>query len=351
MVSTVHAERHPLTDAQEIERELVDLWRELGNIDRPVIRARVLTLLVAAPEEREDEIVDCLQRLTERHPARNILLLIGDKEAEPQLDAAATLICVGREEALCAEQIRIHAAGASRERVSSAVRMLLTADLPVVLWWALPPYFGDPLLDELAHLADRIFVDTDTLCEPEALHRALLTWHDGRISDLNWSRINAWRELVAGFFDPSNYRVYLDQIEQVTVESGSCQVDAWLFAGWLASRLDWELQSAAAGRWRFARPDGEAAEVRFSRSEQEQTLRSITLQAGDAIFRIERVGRSSAQCQVEIAGEQALQQVTHLSDVSIPTLVSCELDMMSQDFVYHEALAVLRKALGKLDNV
>ncbi|HEU5347184.1 MAG TPA: OpcA/G6PD domain-containing protein, partial [Ktedonobacterales bacterium] len=64
-----------------------------------------------------------------------------------------------------------------------------------------------------------------------------------------------WRELVAGFFDSDALRPYLDGIDRLSVEYAAGREDtlpnpaaAYLFVGWLASRLDWRSQNGSRGR-------------------------------------------------------------------------------------------------------
>jgi hypothetical protein len=75
------------------------------------------------------------------------------------------------------------------------------------------------------------------------------------ISDFNFTRFSPWRELVAQFFDPPEHRAYLSGVEHVTIEYAAGEEDspantaqAYLFAGWLASRLGWRPVGASAER-------------------------------------------------------------------------------------------------------
>ena len=38
------------------------------------------------------------------------------------------------------------------------------------------------------------------------------------ISDLNWGRITPWRELIAQFFDVTEYRPYLVNVNEIEIE-------------------------------------------------------------------------------------------------------------------------------------
>lgn len=71
------------------------------------------------------------------------------------------------------------------------------------------------------------------------------------VGDISWTVQAPWRDIVAQFFDPPDVRVYLDNVTRVTLEYAAGEEDApanssqaYLFAGWLASRLGWRINLA-----------------------------------------------------------------------------------------------------------
>jgi hypothetical protein len=112
------------------------------------------------------------------------------------------------------------------------------------------------MLESLVDGCDRFVVDTAAMEHPERSMRALedlLRRKASRcaIGDVSWSVQAPWRDIVAQFFDPLDVRVYLETVDRVTIEyaagdenqlSNSSQ--AYLFAGWLASRLGWRINLA-----------------------------------------------------------------------------------------------------------
>lgn len=190
MIETVSSQNPSGAAVEDVEKELIKLWRQVSTDDKPMMRARVFTLIVVAPLEREAEMAECLSGLSSRHPARNIMLLLDEANPADVLDADVTLLCSMKPFARCAEQIRLHVAGAARERVPAAVRALLTANLSVVLWWALPPDAENPLFQQLAHLSDRVVLDSSMVEGVDGL-RSLTSEVEGhRVSDLNWVRLS-----------------------------------------------------------------------------------------------------------------------------------------------------------------
>ncbi|MDQ2951786.1 MAG: glucose-6-phosphate dehydrogenase assembly protein OpcA [Chloroflexota bacterium] len=242
-----------------LERELTRLRRAVSaharEQGRSIARAAVLNLVVYADREAHARrAAASTGRLSTRHPSRAIILL-GDREREG-VDASIELHCHVPEPdegtLVCFEQILARVKGDSDERVASIVIPLLVPDLAVFLWWTGTPPHDTKRFDDLIALADRLIIDSADFARPDLtlaeIARLAQTQRDRRfgITDLNWTRLTPWRELVAAFFDVDAWRPCLDNIVGVRVGFG---VDAegrdihpsqaLLLIGWLASRLGW----------------------------------------------------------------------------------------------------------------
>lgn len=344
-METIHAEQYALADAQEIEKQLVQLWREVGSAEKPVVRARVLTLLLAAREEAEARMAERLMQLAERHPARNLLLLVGDNNEQDHFDAAATLLCSMRGRSVCAEQVRLHASGPALQRLPSAVRSLLTPDLPVVLWWDLAPATHLELLAELRVVADWIIFDSSS-CDPTSLDTVPDLWQGEAVSDLNWQRLNPWRELVADFFDLPERCAELAQIQHVVVRTGHSGMAGWLMAGWLASRLGWQVQSARATLITLQKPGGGTVTLEVAQEEGEREIHNVRLDSADSSFDITHEG-THVRCRVT-GNTGDSQRVIPLEQPGLAALVSRELDYLRPDPLYQAALHIVEQALENM---
>jgi glucose-6-phosphate dehydrogenase assembly protein OpcA len=345
MAKLVQTSAPHLTDADAIEKALVELWQQVGKSDSPMMRARVLNLLIVTRESRESEMAELMIRLAQRHPARNLLLLLDDKEGEGGFDASVTLLCGMHGRPLCTEQICLRASGAARDRLPSAVRSLLADSLPVALWWTLPMSEERTLLERLCRLADHIYVDSATLDEAEGLDEFAAPWLKRCTSDLNWGRLAAWRDIIARFFDPPALRDLVDHIDSVTIDTGNQELGGWLLTGWLASRLGWEVLDATEKSARYRRPGGEVVQVRLRAGNGEHPVYGIAVEAGDASFRAERVDTTAVRCVAEVPGLPCIEQVGHLHDEQDVILLAHELDLMEEDPSYREALAATSAAL------
>src|SRR5262249_14699285 len=126
--------------------------------------------------------------------------------------------------------------------------------LPSFLWWTGEPPWGSELLESLVDGCDRLIVDTSEMTHIERSFAALDDLHRRKgtrcaLSDTSWTAQGPWREIVAQFFDSPEVRPYLAGIERLTIEYAAGDEDAppnnsqaYLFAGWLASRMGWRTQ-------------------------------------------------------------------------------------------------------------
>lgn len=159
------------------------------------------------------------------------------------------------------EQIVLMAHDSAVQHLPGTLLPLIVAGLPSFFWWMGEPPWRTELLESLMDSSDRLIVDTAAMPQPE---RSLMALDDlmrrkktsCAISDLNSARQAPWRELVASFFDTPDMAPYLGAIDQVSIEyaagaeyaseAPTNTAQAYLFAGWLASRLGWRALGGAA---------------------------------------------------------------------------------------------------------
>jgi glucose-6-phosphate dehydrogenase assembly protein OpcA len=213
-------------------------------------------------------------------------------------------------------------------------------------------------------MADRVVIDSAAFDHPhedllrlEAVVRSLAK--DARISDLNWGRLTSWRMLLASFWDVADYRPHLDRIERVTIEydppdaaPAEIAPKALLAAGWLASRLNWKLETGGASkdgntaRFKFAATERPlVVEMRAMEDEQgaDGMLASLTLsdETGGASFSValSRDG-NRLETRTRIEGAQVVERVLAYEQKSEGQRLSRELGLMARDRIYEETLAV-----------
>jgi glucose-6-phosphate dehydrogenase assembly protein OpcA len=177
---------------------------------------------------------------------------------------------------------------------------------------------------------------------------------------LNWGRLTAWRTLLASFWDVTDYRPHLDRIERVTIEYDPPDAaheeiapKALLALGWLASRLNWKVETGGASRgddgtarFTFAATSRAVhAELRPTRDEQgsDGMLASLTLsdEAGAASFSVSlsRDGRR-LETQASIDGASTVGRVLAYEQKTEGQRLSRELGLTARDVIYEQTLAV-----------
>ena len=372
-------------DVQGVEHELSELWKENtgeANIeeDGAVMRARVLNLMVyVSVEEALEEVNELLGEISSAHPCRVIVMFAGREEPEHDIEMFVSAHCISASGAggrnLCGEQVTLKARGRFTDELPSAAVPLLVPDLPIFLWWRDAPRLGDQTIETLMRAADRVIIDSAAFRRPydEILELVALLGQRRRehaaISDLNWARLTSWRMLLASFYDVEEFREALSSITRVGIEyvphdnaPEAIAPKALILAGWLCSRLGW---SIAPGQALTKREDG-AQSVRAEKDGRQILIEFAAVERQPAmqgwIARIELSAESSAPparfvvlrskdgryLETEVSGDGETRSSRTLvgGDKSEAELLACELEIISHDRMYEEAISAAARMLG-----
>jgi glucose-6-phosphate dehydrogenase assembly protein OpcA len=358
MTSTdlLHLNEHLDLNADQLEAALRLLWQEATESadGPPVARVQVMNLIVYCEDLESAALADdVLARLPERHPCRAIVLEVLPDRLRP-LSASVSARCLSNpsgERRVCSEQITVYAGADTRAVLVDALRPLIVADLPVLLWWTGRPRPADPVFRQFgAGLVDRVLVDSALFRDPGAGLLALARWRvDDRIqasvSDLSWERLRPWRYLLAQTVDPPEARERLQAVHEVVIGyagEGAPTEEALLAAGWLAASLEWEPEdSPGAGRVTL-RADDRRVSLRFEpRPGGDGPLHYIELRApGSVSFTV----RASDDRGIGVSSVQGLS--TPVMDRTVPFvhrdlshLIIAGIGRPGHDPVYDAALA------------
>jgi glucose-6-phosphate dehydrogenase assembly protein OpcA len=368
-------------DVRAIERELSDLWKQLaedegGEGHHAVTRTCVLNLIVVTGGGRAAEhATETVARLTARHPNRAFVISAAPAAPKDVLDAWVQTHCQmpspGRPQ-VCGEQISIEARGKAVDLVPGTLLPLLVPDVPVMLWWPRGEPADDPRFLKFAETVDRVIVDSATFAAPEAglvrmaalLNPSAASGEHNRgqagtsttISDLSWSRLTPWRELVAQFFDAPALVAHLSEITRIVVDyearagAAADRSQALLLVGWLAARLGWRSAGAASQQadsttLRLQSATGEpiAVELRPAAPANDalDRLVALAIECRRARFTIAR--DNAPDCAVarsEIAGMQPIQRKVRLERLDEAELISEELRLLGHDQTFEAVLQV-----------
>ena len=214
------------------------LERRLGDLrgaaeDDGLIRTSVLTHVAWVPREWEQQALDTLAGMAERHPSRTIVI-VPERDAEDGIDATLALRAFPLPESdrsVCTEVIELRLRGRRCLAAASIVAPLVVADLPVFLRWRGLPPFGEETFEELVDFADRLIVDsTEWPGLPAPYGQLAAIFHRTAVSDIAWARTSRWRRQLASLWPG------IRDVQKIRVRGTPAQ--AHLLAGWLRSRLE-----------------------------------------------------------------------------------------------------------------
>jgi len=244
-------------DLREIESTLEQLWGpaaemvggpepEHPNVTRIVLADLVVERLCAEAEKLRPVV----EEVVTRYPCRAIVVR-GSDDTERRITAEVSAVCHLPDPGLpqvCSERIVLHAGPNAVDLVAGAVRPLLEADLPFLLWWTTDPRSNEALFRDLGDECSRLLLD---LPDPGTPAVALRLGLDPAICscsrDTAWYGLTRWRELVAQFFDPPCHHETLNRVDSLRIEALSPdpstppRLAIWL-AAWLSGQLGWKGQ-------------------------------------------------------------------------------------------------------------
>jgi glucose-6-phosphate dehydrogenase assembly protein OpcA len=369
-------------DVESVERSLSELWKEnTGAVDveedGAVMRARVLNLMVhVADEAALEEVNELLGEITSVHPCRALVMLAETEKPDEDIEMFVSAHCLSSAGAggkrLCGEQVTIKARGRFTAELPSASVPLLVPDLPVFLWWRDAPRLHDQTFASLTRASDRVVIDSADFKRPyeQVLELVALLERQRRehaaLSDLNWARLTSWRTLLASFYDVEEYGRALASLKRVRIEyvphtdaPDAVAPKALILAGWLISRLGWRITSLMSpvtnetgARKAFAmREDGGRIRLEFAPVEGRATMQGW-------IARIELIAESESrftvlrskdgrylETEVSVGGEARSARTLTGGDKTEAELLERELEIISHDRIYEEAITAAARML------
>lgn len=390
-------------EVNNIDRELIQVWKSTtsggdneGKVAVTLMRA--MNLIVYVDDEAQATAAnEVISRVVGRHPCRTIMIVnqsgathaaapavrppaapgSDNGSADEDLEAVLSAHCQIADSSgkkICCEQISVIARSpAALGRVSNVALNLLITDLPVFLWWAGGAPFNNAVLTNLEDSFDRLIVDSAQFSDPMAALLALSRIVDPAFrrpdsaryapGDFNWDRIQGWREATAQLFDTADFTASLWRIGSVEIEYAAAAegarpnpVQAFLFAGWFATRLGLEFHSSTPPGSRTPPGDfvltlrqnvrsipvllraignsaagpGGLLTVRLTTNEASPTTFVIT-DAGDHMF---------LDCVVERDGKELLRRKIRYTQADDAELLDAEMELFGHDAIYEETLAM-----------
>jgi glucose-6-phosphate dehydrogenase assembly protein OpcA len=262
------------TNPDAIDAALRGMLRERHAANEALAPARVLNLIVVVDRSWKGEIANRLERVGRYHASRTILCAVED--GRDTLDAVAVMTYEEDTKGgigVMHEQVEIDLGPDQLAALETIVDPIIISELPTVLWC---PHGHREAEEALRGIIDVMLIDSDDVGDAdEALERAQGELQSAYVVDLAYLRTTPWRERLATTFDPPSRRSDLAAIDCFVIRhQSSSTASALLLAGWLASRLHWDIRplvsangAGLCGRAYTGRP--RYVEVRLEEVDQE----------------------------------------------------------------------------------
>ncbi len=278
-----------IVQPDKIQAELNNLWSILENKNK--VRASLFNLIFYSKKSLRDEYIRKIaQKIIEKFPARIFFISSDVDSKEDKLTTSVSIMSAehGEFDITC-DFIEIATTSASEHQVPFIIMPHIMADLPIFLLWAEDPSLPSLLREELEKIATRLIFDSETAKDLNEFAKAILAIRARshcEIADLNWARLESWRDLITTVFrEESQWKklkkvrtIHLSYNAQETLFFCHTRIQSIYLQAWLASRLHWTLCSSSH--------DTEKALFSYQNSEQQpitvfiEPQRHLTLPPG-----------------------------------------------------------------------
>jgi glucose-6-phosphate dehydrogenase assembly protein OpcA len=263
-------------------------------------KAMTATVVAVCTADRMSETASALVALRGRSGVRTIQISLGEDPQPP---------------------VRVQDEVTSIERLlprflNNAVASLRLSSLPSIAWWR----GGEiAVLPDLGDLVDRLVLDAVDPREAWAMVPRIA--RSTMISDLRWTRLTRWRNLMAQFFDVPGVRES-GAFSKLQITAGDAHV-ARLFAGWMTARL----------------PEGRKLGVEISGTTSDAAMQSVALSGSRYRLSLEVASTSACiQTSIEEDGRALVSRIVPLGDHAPEALMAEELRVRARDVAFEEAL-------------
>lgn len=272
----------PAVHAERILRELTDLWASLAkeqgkqSAQSGVLRACSMTLIVAAEDEGDTAGVEqTLAELMHSHPSRAIVLRPG--LAGGGLDSRVFAQCwmpFGSRQQICCEQIEITVPEDALDQASRVILGLLAPDLPAVLWCRGRRWFERAGFEQLYPLIRKLVIDSCSFGDDQRAFTLIdeLRGKGPVVADLAWTRLTAWREMIAGAFEGPAAKT-AEAVREIVLEfygdAPSVSVlylGAWLRRAMPSAAVSMQRAGGELGQVGGVQLKGDGVDIRFTRT-------------------------------------------------------------------------------------
>ncbi|MDX8431625.1 MAG: glucose-6-phosphate dehydrogenase assembly protein OpcA [Candidatus Algichlamydia australiensis] len=240
----------------EIENELTRIWDSLQGTNK--MRACLFNLIIVSEKNRREEYIkDVAKKVIEKFPSRIIFVEFDPEDQTEKLQTSVSVLTANEGEcSIVCDLIRIEVSRSRKERIPFLILPHILPDLPVYLVRGDDPTKEDPICLELEHISSRIIFDSETSENLPFFAKTLLSHHeefDADVADLNWARLEGWRNLLAATFHTQEKLEMLKRSNSIHIHYNCYETDCFshnktqgvYLQAWLAHQLEWKFVKVA----------------------------------------------------------------------------------------------------------
>lgn len=334
-----------VTDVPAILEELRNSRRAYASAGSDAA-ARVATLnfvvFIDDPAHR-DWVLERAGVVAAKHPSR--LIVLDSTNATSGVDVSTSTRENGGA-TVVNERVDIGVATTGHAAIISLTQELSMPDVPTVLWWTGGRLLQSRTFSGLAQGATTVLVDSSGKVRGDEAIRELgefLTrFPSVALADLAFLRLSPWQNTIAQFFDDPALREDLFSLTGLEIVSGS-DAEALYLAGWLGSRLSWEVAHRDAFRDRSGRT------IPFSKRDggEQRRVVSVRLQAGESTYCAELSADDANVVGLSVEGPKARpMQYVPLQNIENTSLIERAIVAGTRDQIFETSLLTVRDLLG-----
>ena len=237
----------------QIEARLEEIWESLQGTNK--MRACLFNLILyAKKDKRLPYLHTTVQQIIERFPSRVIFITHDDESSDSELQTNVSVLSAeeGQSEIIC-DLIEIEVSKDNQACVPFIVLPHILPDLPIYFFHADDPSAENPISTELERYARRVIFDSEAAASLPKFAATVLELSEkspAEVADLNWGRIEGWRQLFANAFKSEDEMSLMRKASEIHIHYNAeateslCQtrIQAIYLQGWLACQLGWTFQ-------------------------------------------------------------------------------------------------------------
>jgi len=243
MVKTIHP--------ANIESELEHIWESLQGTNR--MRASLFNLIIYTKKTQRNFYLNLIvKNVIKKFPSRIILITYDKDRKQQDLHTSASILSteVGKNVIAC-DLIEIDLCKKYHPQIPFIIFPHVLPDLPIYLIYVDDLSKTNAIIRKLGLLANRMIFDSEAISDLTLFVR-LMCKHNKEshtdIADLNWTRIEEWRQLFANIFHPPEELSRLKEATKIDIYYNSAKVphihhtniQSIYLQAWIAVQLGWK---------------------------------------------------------------------------------------------------------------